>query len=152
MSTDSTDHSSDRLVTPDLEVHIPPAPTEPDAAPQQTFSRDGTSSGDTKRKLRRRVLAIASGGFLRPARSSLAGDRSARPLGGGQFQGDAIDPHAARPTGHRSCGRLSTPQIDWPRGQYSIRRRCAIQPIPAGKCHGQLHQGPAARSGEDCLQ
>src|SRR2546427_787007 len=60
MSTDSTDHSSDRLVTPDLEVHIPPAPTEPDAAPQQTFSRDGTSSGDTKRKLRRRMLAIAS--------------------------------------------------------------------------------------------
>src|SRR5712671_3811153 len=60
MSTDSTDHSSDRLVTPDLEVHIPPAPTEPDAAPQQTFSRDGTSSGDMKRKLRRRVLAIAS--------------------------------------------------------------------------------------------
>src|SRR6266478_3223489 len=60
MSTDSTDHSSDRLVTPDLEDHIPPAPTEPDAAPQQTFSRDGTSSGDMKRKLRRRVLAIAS--------------------------------------------------------------------------------------------
>src|SRR6266699_2464875 len=60
MSTDSTDHSSDRLVTPDLEVHIPPAPTEPDAAPQQTFSQDGTSSGDMKRKLRRRVLAIAS--------------------------------------------------------------------------------------------
>src|SRR6266481_142348 len=55
MSTDSTDHSSDRLVTPDLEVHIPPAPTEPDAAPQRTFSRDGT-----KLKLRRRVLAIAS--------------------------------------------------------------------------------------------
>src|SRR5882724_4812761 len=60
MSTDSTDHGSDRLVTPDLEVHIPPAPTEPDAAPQQTFSRDSTSSGDMKRKLRRRVLAIAS--------------------------------------------------------------------------------------------
>ena len=60
MSTDSTDHSSDRLVTPDLEVHIPPARTEPDAAPQQTFSRDGTSSGDMKRKLRRRVLSIAS--------------------------------------------------------------------------------------------
>jgi len=60
MSTDSTEHSSDRLVTPDLEAHIPPAPTEPDAAPQQTFSRDGTSSGDMKRKLRRRVLAIAS--------------------------------------------------------------------------------------------
>src|SRR5882762_4486363 len=60
MSTDSTDHSSDRLVTPDSEVHIPPARTEPDAAPQETFSRDGTSSGDTKRKLRRRVLAIAS--------------------------------------------------------------------------------------------
>src|SRR6266403_1898954 len=60
MSTDSTDHSSDGLVTPDLEVHIPPARTEPDAAPQQTFSRDGTSSGHTKRKLRRRVLPIAS--------------------------------------------------------------------------------------------
>src|SRR5882724_8012463 len=60
MSTDSTEHSSDRLVTPDLEAHIPPAPTEPDAAPQQTFSRDGTSSGDMKRKLRRRVLSIAS--------------------------------------------------------------------------------------------
>ena len=60
MSTNSTDHSSDRLVTPDLEVHIPPPQSEPDAAPQETLSRDGTSSGDTKRKLRRRVLAIAS--------------------------------------------------------------------------------------------
>ena len=53
MSTNSTDHSSDRLVTPDLEVHIPPPRSEPDAAPQETLSRDGTSSG-------RRVLAIAS--------------------------------------------------------------------------------------------
>src|SRR6266478_5962699 len=60
MSTDSTDHSSDRLVTPDLEVHIPPPRTEPDAAPQETFSRDGTSSGDTKRKLGRRGVVIAS--------------------------------------------------------------------------------------------
>src|SRR5258705_4781709 len=60
MSTNSTDHVSDRLVTPDLEVHTPPPRSEPDAAPQETLSRDGTSSGDTKRKLRRRVLAIAS--------------------------------------------------------------------------------------------
>src|SRR5467141_1673053 len=60
MSTNSTDHSSDRLVTPDLAGHIPPPRSEPDAAPQETLSRDGTSSGDTKRKLRRRLLAIAS--------------------------------------------------------------------------------------------
>ena len=41
-------------------------------------------------------------------------------------------------------------QIQGPRGEHSKRCRRSLQPVPAGECHRQLHQGGAARAGKNC--
>jgi len=64
MSTESdklNNHVADRLtITPDPEIHIASTPTEPNNAPRQSLSGNGSSSGNAKRKHGRPIIAIAS--------------------------------------------------------------------------------------------
>ena len=61
MSTEPNNHVADRLtISSEAEVPIAPARNEPNNAPRESLSGNGSSSGNSKRKRGRRIVAIAS--------------------------------------------------------------------------------------------
>ena len=77
---------------------------------------------------------VERGAYVQVGQPLLAAGRAGR-LGGGQFQGDATDAHAARAAGDRRGRRLSRGEVRRPRRQHPARQRRAFQPAAAGKRH-----------------
>ncbi len=66
-----------------------------------------------------------------------------------QLQGDAARRHGGRPARGVHRGRLRRPRVPRHRRQLLARHGRAVRPAAARERHRQLHQGGAARAGED---